>query len=112
MDAIKSLLAYLQKERIAIGKQVLSFDDSPAVALTIPTGATYAEVSLVADATVASTSNVARFWTDGSTPTATEGLSRNHLAAWDIIGGDNLANFKIIGVEAGKTHVLNVLYFK
>lgn len=109
---IKSLLGVLQKERIPLSKEVLSFDDAPAVTLTVPTGATYAEVSLIASASVASQSDVARFWLDGSTPTATQGLSRNNYAAWDIAGGDALTNFKIIGVEVGKTHVLNVQYFK
>ena len=109
--AIKSLLGILQKQHIAFGKEIVTFDDSPAVALTVPTGATYAEISLVADATAVAT-NVARFWVDGSTPTATEGLSRNSLSSWDISGGDNIVNFKIIGVEAAKTHKLNVQYYK
>jgi len=111
-QAIKSLLGILQREKIALSNQVLTFDDSPYAALTVPTDATYAEVSLIADATVTSQSNVARFWLDGSTPTATEGLSRNNYATWDISGGDNIANFKIIGVEGAKTHKLNVQYYK
>lgn len=111
MNELGRLLGFLQKERIAMTPEILSFDDSPAVSLTVPAGATYAEISLVADATAATT-NVARFWVDGTTPTATQGLSRNHLATWDLSGGDALVNFKIIGVEAAKTHTLNIQYYK
>lgn len=111
-QAIKSLLGILQREKIALSKQIVTFDAATAVALTVPAGATYAEVCLIADATVTSQSNVAKFWLDGSTPTATEGLSRNNYATWDISGGDNIVNFKIIGVEAAKTHKLNVQYYK
>ena len=101
----------LGRQRSAFAKESLTFDDAPAVSLTVPKGATYAEVSLIGDATAVAT-NTIRFWQDGSVPTATSGLSRNHLAAWDIAGGDNLVNFKIIGVEAAKTHILQVQYYK
>jgi len=31
---------------------------------------------------------------------------------YKVVGSGNLANFKIIGIEAGKTHILRVQYYQ
>lgn len=98
-------------EKKCIGKQDISFDDSPAESLTPVDGAKSALIQVVADATAATPTKAATFYLDGSTPTATTGIVLGSLERITIDNRDNLLGFKIIGIEAGKTHTLRVLYF-
>lgn len=92
-----------------LGYQNLGFDDTPAVALTVPAGAQYAIAVLEADATEAGLARVARFRTNG-VPTAAEGMPLGDNGSVEI-KGDNLATFQIIGITVGKTHSLKIEYY-
>jgi hypothetical protein len=79
-----------------------------AVALTIPDGAKYADVSLESS----NTSTVACRWLmTGGIPTATDGKPLTHLTEFDITGIQNLSKFKAIQT-AGGTHTLHIQYYK
>jgi hypothetical protein len=91
----------------------LSFDDSVAVGLpNIPVNALTALIVLEASATAANPQSAAKFTeANGQTPTAAFGTPLGNLGYYTIEGKDNINNFKIIGVEAGKTHTLQITYF-
>lgn len=97
------------KDLIACGYEKLSLS-AGAEALTIPTGATYAELRLESDVT---TQVAARYLMLGAAdlPTTSRGLALNNLDFFDINNGTNLVNFRIIQATAG-THVLHIQYYK
>lgn len=106
----------IRQDKLAVdgasGVQVLSFDDSSAVALTVPENATGAIIVFEADATTVPQNKAARFYEGGQTPSATDGYPLGHLDIYEIQEQSNLIRFRIIGIEAGKTHTLQVLYYK
>jgi hypothetical protein len=97
------------KDLIALGYQKLTVDGT-AKSLTIPTGATYAELRLESDIT---TQVAARYLMLGiaTLPTTLIGMALNNLDFFDINNGTNLVNFRIIQATAG-THVLHIQYYK
>jgi hypothetical protein len=98
-----------EKDSVAIGYQKLSVTGT-AQALTIPDGATYAELRLESDVTA---SIPVRYLMLGNNtlPTATDGMALNHLDFFDIDNGTNMMNFRVIRTVAG-THTLHVQYYK
>jgi hypothetical protein len=88
-------------------------DNTAAVSLVIPVGAVWALLVVEADATATSTDKVVRFTLDGTTvPDAVIGMPLGDLDPLDVKDEKNLSNFKVIGIEAGKTHTVRVQYFK
>jgi len=82
-----------------------------AQALTVPTGAKYALISVESDIST----RACRIWENGSNPTAAIGLIKANLDTFDITGANNLANFRIIldTLAAASTLTkLNILYYK
>lgn len=74
---------------------------STATALTVPVGARYCEVEVWG--------SIVRFWTDGSTPTATVGR-RGLIGDTLPFSGARMTQVKFIA-ETGGTAVLAVEYF-
>jgi hypothetical protein len=103
---LKDIFKALINEKNAIGKETLTVG-ATASSLTIPTGATSAIIQV--QSTVATTA--IRYWEDGSTPTATIGMSQGHGAVIEITTSENLRNFKVIKETAGTTQ-LNITYYK
>lgn len=108
----KSFLAELVKinksNLLAFAYEKLTVNGT-VVALTVPTGATYAlitvESSLITPAI--------RYLELGviSPPSATDGLVRSNLDVFDVTGTPNLVNFRATQVAAG-THTLHIQYYK
>ena len=94
---------------IACGYQKLTVNGT-AAALTVPAGASYAEVTLESSVT---SGVVARHLELGATtlPTTTDGLAITHLLTFDVTGYPNLLNFRIIQTTAG-THTAHIQYYK
>lgn len=97
------------KDLIACGYEKLSLS-AGVESLTIPDGATYAELRLESDIT---TQVAARYLMLGTAtlPTTSIGMALNNLDFFDINNGTNLANFRIIQATAG-AHVLHIQYYK
>jgi len=89
----------------------INVDDTAAVALpNIPANANSALVVLEADSTSTTPERAAHF-SEKDTPTNVLGLPLADNAPYEIITAENIAAFKVIGIEAGKTHVLQIQYF-
>ena len=97
------------KELIACGYEAINVDGN-VKSLTIPNGATYAELRF--ESSVA-TGVTARYLMLGATlePSSTIGMALSNLDFFDIIAGTNMVNFRVIQATAG-THKLHVQYFK
>lgn len=92
---------------VAFGYQKLTVTGASAQSLTVPTGATYAEIRVES----ATTSGVImRYLMTGSDPTTTDGMALSNLDLFDITNGDNVANFKVIAVSG--SHTLHIQYYK
>lgn len=108
---LEILLWKLLNGQKAIGVQKIALTNAVQV-LTIPdSGASKAIITIEADSTSANLGRVARFYETGALPTGTDGLTLGDSEVYEILGAENLANFKIIGIEALKNHVLQVQYF-
>lgn len=98
-----------------LGYEKLSVDDSAPVPLTVPDGAKYAILVVDADATSTNPNKVINWREDGDDPTndagTNEGLILGDNSILEIKGAANLANFKMIGKEASKTHNVRVQYY-
>lgn len=104
-------LQELRFERISVGEETISFDDSPAVSLTPPQNANTAFVQVVNGGGAATATRVARFLESGTAPTATSGIILGDLGVYEVVGAECLKNFKIIAIDAA-THKLNVIYYR
>lgn len=97
-----------------LGYEDFFVDDAPLAVLTIPAGAKYALIYVQADTTSANLNRVVHFREDGGDPTtgvAGDGIPLPDNGVYECSGAANLANFKIIGIEAGKTHTIRVIYY-
>lgn len=97
------------KELIACGYEAIDVDGN-VKGLTIPDGATYAELRIESSVV---TGVVARYLMLGATlePSSTIGMALSHLDFFDIDNGTNMMNFRVIRTVAG-THTLHVQYYK
>lgn len=91
---------------LACGYQKLTVAGT-AVALTVPAGAKYADITL--ESTV--TASVPVRYLISQAPTATDGKALNHLTVFDVTGRPNLEQIKFIQTGAG-THTLHIEYYK
>lgn len=93
---------------VAFGYQKLTVTGATAQALTVPTGAIYAEISVES----ATTSGIIMRYLmiSGTNPTTTDGMPLSYLTLFDITNGDNVANFKVIAVSG--SHTLHIQYYK
>ncbi len=100
----------------------LTVDDAAIVDLTdavavgvgangLPAAAKACLIVVEAGATEADAARVVRFRQDGGDPSATEGMPVGDNGSFEIKGGSNLANFKVIGITAGKTHTLRIEFY-
>ena len=94
------------------GYEDITVDDTEVKGLTVPTGAVAAILSVEADNSTIDKNKVIRFKENGSDPTATSGFALPTTIFPEIIGHENLINFKFIGIESGKTHTIRVQDYK
>jgi hypothetical protein len=93
---------------LAFDYQKLTVTGASAQSLTVPTGATYAEIRVESATT---TGVVMRYlMIPNVSPTTTDGMALSYLDLFDINTGDNLGNFKVIAVSG--SHTIHVQYYK
>lgn len=118
IGALLSALLYggkvLQYSKLVVtDAAVKTFANAVAVGVGgdgIPAGARSVLVLVEADATEADLPRVVRFRCDTGTPTAAEGMPCGDNGSFEVTG-DNIANFQIIGVTAGKSHTLRITFY-
>jgi len=112
LDKIASLLSRVDRGKKCIGFEQISVTDGSVATLTkAPSSAFSAFITVEESSSGAGTGKVIRFTQDGTTPTATVGVPLGDLDIYEVTNLDNIKTFKMIGIEAGKTHVINVEYF-
>lgn len=94
------------------GFETLAVNDSEAKALTVPDDAVSAEIHIEADATTAKPRSAIRYKQNGTAPTANTGMRLGDEDIIEVYGKANLDKFKAIGIEAGKTHQLQIQYYQ
>lgn len=102
---LKELIGLTRANLNACGYQKLTVAGT-AVQLTIPAESKYALIIVQSSITTP-----AIRYLEYGVPTATDGIPRSDLDAFDIQGSQNLANFSAIQVSAG-THTLHIQYYK
>lgn len=117
-DYLEELLLWTSGERgrIAIdeasgGYEDLTVDDT-VKSLTVPENAVSASVFFEVDATASSKSRALRYKENGSAPSSTSGQAFGDGDVLEIFGKTSLNKFEIIGIEADKSHVLRIQYYK
>lgn len=122
MDFNQRIAAYLAGKKPVLFDSI-TFDDGPAVALDLSDPVFldkqntpyYAILVVEADST-SETSFCAHFREDplapAAPPTATVGMPLANGVPYELQGFDQIKNFRIIGTEAGKTHRLQITYYK
>ena len=103
-------------------KAILSVKETLTAAtvhqLTVPVNATSARISISADSLslCKDATKLARYWTSGATPTATEGFIVSHMDEIVIDGKQQMSAFKIIESDllAGGTETieLNIQFYR
>lgn len=112
MGIIASSVGTANQDIAASPSEILSVGSGAAVSLTVPSNANSALISVEADATVADSTRVVRFLETGATPTASVGMALGNNDTYEVRTSDNLRNFKVIGIEAGKTQSLKINYYQ
>jgi hypothetical protein len=97
-----------------IGYQSLLVSSGVATSLIVPIHAVYVVMVVEADPSVSDKSKVMRikeFDTVNNPPTAIMGIPLGDLTIYEVRGSENLKNFRAIGIEAGKTHLITIQYY-
>lgn len=94
-----------------IGYENLVVTDAAAVAPTIPADTVQARLIVAANAATAIAGRALRFREDGTDPTAANGMLLGDLSVYFISNPANLANLKLIGIDAGLSHNVHIQYY-
>lgn len=118
-DYLEELMLWTSGERGRIpineandGYEDLAVDDSEAKELTVPEGAVSASIFFEVDASSTNKSRALRYKENGTAPTTDSGQPFGDGDVLELFGKISLDNFKVIGIEAGKSHILRVQYYK
>ncbi len=118
-DYLEELMLWTSGERgrIAIdeinnGYQDLTVDNTEMKSLTVPDDAVSASVFFEVDDTTITKARALRYKENGTAPTAISGQPLGDGDVLELFGKTILLNFKVIGIEAGKNHILRVQYYK
>jgi hypothetical protein len=105
---LHELLRLTKKNNTAIGYQKLTVDGT-VKALTVPATATYALITL--ESSIAT--EAIRYLELGTVtpPSSTDGISKLDNAMFEVVGAQNLSNFRVTQAAAG-THTLHIQYYK
>ena len=94
------------------GFEELTVDHSEAKGLTVPDDAVSAEIHIEADGTATNPRHAIRSKKNGTDPTATSGMRFGDEDVIEVYGKVNLDTYKVIGIENGKSHKLQIQYYK
>ncbi len=108
---IKHVLINGDRGRTCIKFEQVSVTDSSAVTLVPPTNAFSALIGIEAASGIADSTKAVRYREDGTAPTASVGKILGDGDEYECTLQDNIRNFKVIGIDAGKTHTLNITYY-
>jgi hypothetical protein len=86
--------------------------DTTVKLLTVPADAVSATLQLEADTSTTNKQKVIRVKYNGSNPTLTDGFVYEDGIIIPLAGRDNLQKLRVIGLEAGKQHILWVQYYR
>ena len=118
-DFLEELMLWTSGERgrIAIdeagnGYEDLTVNDTEEKGLTVPDNAVSASVFFEIDDSATNKARALRYKENGTAPTANSGQPFGDGDVLELFGKSSLDNFKIIGIEAGKSHVLRIQYYK
>ncbi len=118
-DFLEELMLWTSGERgrIAIdeagnGYEDLTVDDTEAKGLTVPDNAVSASVFFEIADSATNKARALRYKENGTYPTANSGQPFGDGDVLELFGKSSLDNFKIIGIEAGKSHILRIQYYK
>ena len=118
-DYLEELMLWTSGERgrIAIdeannGYEDLTVDDSEEKSLTVPSDAVSASVFFEVNSTTTDKARALRYKENGTAPTANSGQPFGDGDVLELFGKTSLDNFQVIGIEAGKSHILRIQYYK
>ena len=104
------LVDLARKNLVAFDYQTLTVDATVGgVSLTVPAGANYALIEV--ESSISTPAIRYKECGPTSAVTATSGIRRSNLDAFDVVGYQNLVNFRAIQV-AGGVHQLNIQYYR
>ena len=96
--------------RKAIAIQTLTIDSTVGGdALTFPSAAQLAKITIEKNSLT--TGVAARYWEDGTAPTATTGMPLWDGDTVEISNGQNISAFRIISADAAHNQTINVTYY-
>jgi hypothetical protein len=107
---IEGYLAGILLGGTVIGYEELTVTAGSAVSLTPPDKAKKAILVMEADQSTTNLRKVARYKVGDVAPTSSEGIPISDEAVFEIGMLFNLNRFKVIGIQAGKTHKIQVEY--
>ena len=97
----------------AIGKETVSVSFNTEAQLTPPAGARFAVIVCEPDGSSTNATKAVRYWINNSSPTPSEGLHLGATRHTATLGGPHaLSTVRFVGVESGKTHLLQVQYWR
>lgn len=118
-DYLEELILWTSGERGRLpieeandGYEDLTVEDSEAKQLTVPDDAVSASIFFEVDASATNKARALRYKENGTAPTANSGQPFGDGDVLELFGKTSLDNFQVIGIEAGKSHVLRVQYYK
>lgn len=101
------IIQLLTENSIAIGSVTITLSGTASPLTNIPVGSKSALIQVESSNT---TDIVMRFWENGSAPTSTDGMFRNHGDFLEILTSQNLEQFRAINITG--TTKLQVTYYK
>ena len=118
-DYLEELMLWTSGERGRLpideannGYEDLAVDDSEAKQLTVPDDAVSASIFFEVDTSASNKARALRYKENGTAPPANSGQPFGDGDVLELFGKTSLDNFQVIGIEAGKNHVLRVQYYK
>lgn len=108
--SIEGYLAGILLGGTVIGYEELTVGSGAVAVLTPPDKAKKAILVMEADGSSSNLRKVARYKIGDTNPTANEGFPISDEAVFEVGTLYNLKRFKVIGIQAGKTHKIQVEY--
>lgn len=117
LSSVRDYLSKIFNGRTCIGSQTITMNTNTTTiaTLTVPSGATSAEITVDVSAASTNTSQAVRYSLSSIDPTAaiaTAGVPLGDFDTIEILGYSNLQAFKAVAVDAVATKYLKVQYFR
>lgn len=117
LGTIRDYLSKIFNGRTCIGSQTIpmNVDAATVAVLTVPAGATSAEITVDVSAASTNTSQAVRYSLSATAPSATitaGGVPLGDFDTIEILGANNLQAFRAVAVDTVATKYLKVQYFK